>query len=190
MARLNLQLQPNEGVVLQNEDVARRLRRGHDDGTLVLTTKSLYFYKGHGKKAEITTLPLRQIKMIDGQPQAVVSGSKSKPVLQVFMLSGQVEEFEFKKFSLASNAQKEIEKWITSIHQLVRETASSRQATITIQPVSADQSAADSMQNGQNPLPGGTMTKVSGRCVGCMAPIFGNKGEMVRCKYCDTDQIL
>ena len=31
---------------------------------------------------------------------------------------------------------------------------------------------------------------VTTKCIGCMAPITGQKGQTVRCKYCDTEQTL
>ena len=32
--------------------------------------------------------------------------------------------------------------------------------------------------------------RVSKKCVSCSAPLVGNRGQVVKCKYCDTEQIL
>ncbi len=199
MARTNLNLQPNEGIVLENEGVVRILRRGHDNGTLTLTTKNLYFSKGRGKKADITIFPLNQIKVINGQVQVRLGSSKLKPVLQVCMINSQ-EEFEFSEFSFAANAKKEIEKWVFSIQQVVCDLLSHQavvppQTIILQQPTGSQQPTADTTQNSvnnaSNPIQEEpVVTKISCKCIGCMAPIIGNKGDTVRCKYCDTEQIL
>ena len=31
---------------------------------------------------------------------------------------------------------------------------------------------------------------VTAKCIGCMAPLSGQQGQNVRCKYCDTEQTL
>ena len=31
---------------------------------------------------------------------------------------------------------------------------------------------------------------VNKKCISCSAPLIGKKGQVVHCKYCDTDQIL
>lgn len=35
-----------------------------------------------------------------------------------------------------------------------------------------------------------SQSKINKKCISCSAPLIGYKGQLVHCKYCDTDQTL
>lgn len=177
----DLGLQPNEGILLQYEDVVHN----HKSTELVLTNMNLISVEPKGLfKTTVLKYPLNQIKVLNGQAQVSVIKMNDEWTLQVLFKNGS-ELFRFpgefyergKKKQTAEKLAEEISKMLTG-H-------------------SAQPSIDTSLKGGAKMALGALGIKVGKspenvtiKCMGCMAPLSGQKGQTVKCKYCDTDQTL
>ncbi len=194
---IKFDLQPNEGIILQNEIVSRELPKGHNTGDLVLTNQNLYYVTEKGtfkKNLDIAVFPLNQIKVVNGHAQVLLGGSNSRPTLQV-LLKDSNEEFWFGNFSLPFQAKKEITNWVNAIYQLLG-TEASQTADKNLKVIPGTKGLAETIKGTVGTfketmgVKGVSDTSITCKCIGCMAPLSGKKGQKVRCKYCDTEQIL
>lgn len=207
---MELNLQPNEGVIIQSTGVHHGgMMAGYTDELLLTNLNVIYVKRGvFGGVKSIQKFPVDQIKIINGQVQAIAGKNpiNNCPQLQIYFKNGQ-ETFEFQ-----TSARKKITMWINSINQLLAETdvTSNTFDNIDEAPpvVEAFRETIDTFKNAFGLE--GTKTKNVGtteniafktgndrttenitiKCMGCRAPISGVKGQRVRCKYCDTEQTL
>ena len=189
----NLNLQSNETVLLKKDGVCH----GKELVELYLTNLNIiYVLKGiFGNAKKIQKLPLNQVKIVNGRAQ-VFLGNYSKYErlqLQIYFING-VEVFEF-----LNNDKKEISMWINNISQILTGEASQDTSVKNIMAIPGTEHIAEAMKDtigmfrdklGINNKGNQKPENATIKCIGCMAPLSGIKGQTVRCKYCDTDNTL
>lgn len=214
---MELNLQPNEGIIIQSVGVLHGGVMASYIDELVLTNLNVIYIKRglFGGVKSIQKFPLDQIKIVNGQVQALAGKNPTNncPQLQIYFKNGQ-ESFEFQ-----SSARKEIAKWVNSINQLLTGTDVTSNTLDNIedtpQVVEALKETIGAFKNAFSGVKtkdalGGVKIKKVGtaeniavktrsdkttenitiKCMGCMAPISGYKGQRLHCKYCDTEQTL
>ena len=190
----NVNLQPNEGIIMQHENVSRG-GFSQFSGDLVLTTKNIiYVHKGiFGNVKGEDRFPLNQLQKVDGKPQVTMGRSRGGyPQLDLFFVNGQ------QSFCFQSLGKREVKRWIDAINRVV-----SGESTDDLQSISSAIPGAaavaetvkdtfDTFRNviGKKSTVIGSDEKVTSRCISCRAPITGTKGQLVKCLYCDTKQTL
>ena len=158
-------------------------------GTAILTDKHIYHITTgfFGGIKTIEKLPLREIRIENGKAQikvqfAVLEGSS----LIVYTHDGSCT-YEFRD-SLANEAKK----WGDYIAQkLTGYTVDVEQTGEIAEVATQIRGAIDAFKGafGMKSIIGSNES-VSKKCIGCRAPISGNKGSTIRCPYCDTEQKL
>ncbi|MDH6365146.1 hypothetical protein M2139_002170 [Enterococcus sp. PF1-24] len=129
--------------------------------------------------------------------------------MEIYFIDGTSEEFRFQ-------SKKEAEQYLYNISELVNRSSDFDVAEISQMAIMADQFAGtleetvDRFKETFSVLaeksiftPNGTVTsapkrkrrgaqeeKVAKKCTSCGAPISGNSGKIVHCKYCDSQQQL
>lgn len=190
-------LQPNEVMVLTEAGVAHGGTFAAYTDELILTSLNLVLIKkgmfGNGKGIRI--FPLKEVKVYNGQAQAMV-GRKTNggAVLDVYFLNGQ-ERFDFR-----SGKTKTIHNWVANINQVVtgQEIPDGRGPGAALMALpGADLVAgvlkdrlglfkAMSEPNKQSPARRGALVKAGGQCPACGAPVTGSQGQAATCEYCGT----
>ena len=196
---IDLNLLPNEGLLLQSEDVSREDEKKSINGDLYLTNLNLIFVydmKTGFLKTEkcIQKYPVNQIKIVNGQVQAFLAKSGSRLQLQIYFVNGQVA-FEFYRGNQRVEKQ-ELQKWIDSISKvLIGSDSSTENQSITAE-VSGAEAIAETIKDTFSSFKKALGIKnnnkkvVTAKCTSCMAPVSGVQGQKVRCTYCGTEQIL
>jgi len=201
---VKLNLQPNEKIILKDSGVAHGGIMAVNDDEIILTTLNIiHINKGlFGNTKGVTYYPLNQLKQ-------AIQGKHSNGIvtLELYFMNG-VESFNFNSVS-----SKKIKKWITAINDV-------KGATTPYYDLEEDDARIDpnslagqiseigkqfkdvgdefraafgfKPKSEQSPksIIKGTPTQISKKCIGCSAPLTGKVGQVVRCKYCDTDQTL
>lgn len=201
-----LKLQPDEAMILQEVAVEHGLglTSAYTD-ELYLTTRNIYCVnKGvFGNTKNVFCYPLNQLKRVNGRPQAM-QGTKSNgtPSLEIYLMNGNSSE----SFSFQTKNKSTIKKWIKEINK-----------ALGYDGVDEDDDEFDDDGTPMGELKGAfndamselginfqlgkkksqkrttqseTQTKINKKCISCSAPLIGYKGQLVHCKYCDTDQTL
>lgn len=192
---VDLGLQSNEGIIIQSSGVRNvREKRTYEDSLILTNINIIYINKGlFGKVKGINKYPLNQIKIVDGQAQVIIGNGNigTVPQLQIFFKQGQ-EAFEFQ------SGKKEILKWVNEISVLLTGVPSPSSNKVGMF-IPGSEELANTMKNtvgvfkdvlGAKKSINSASENVTTKCIGCMAPITGRKGETVKCKYCDTSQTL
>lgn len=181
----NYSLGPNEGIIIQYEGVYHN--RKHSE--IVLTNQNLICVEANRGvfKTTYNTLkyPVNQIKVVNGQAQASVMKDGDDWTLQILMKNG-TEKFKFSgEFYERLKKKQEADRWVEQISLLL--TGKSAE-NIT------DSSLIGGVKNVLGSIGINVKAKksenVTAKCIGCMAPLSGQQGQTVRCKYCDTEQTL
>ena len=181
----NLNLQPNEGIIIQYDGVWHNNTRSE----LFLTNLNLICVEDRSglfkTKYNVIKYPVNQIKVVNGQAQASVIRDGDKWVLQILFKNGE-EQFSFNfDFFEKSKKKAEADKWVEQINILL--TGASAQNII-------EPSIIGGLKNILKAVGIKTtekeIEKATKKCMGCMAPISGIKGQTIFCRYCDTKQIL
>ena len=181
----NYRLGQNEGIIIQCDGVYHNQKRS----AIILTNQNLICVEvNHGVfKTTYNTLkyPVNQIKVVNGQAQASVMKDGNDWALQVLMKNG-TEKFKFSgEFYERLKKKQEADRWVEQISLLL--TGKSAE-NIT------DSSAMGRVKNVLGSVGISVKAKkpenVTAKCIGCMAPLSGQQGQTVRCKYCDTEQTL
>lgn len=210
-----IDLLPHEGILKRDSEITHEKRsgRGSWSGELLLTNLALLVvHKGvFGGPKEVVRLPLNQIKIIGGVPQAVAGksadGQRQLHVyfshgIEAFTLgtSDEDEEISLKSiFTPTSNKEmRNIDEWREAISRAV---LNGRQAASTVNVASMSQDASmaamrsttSTSASQKKQSSAGTQEApvyVTSRCIGCMAPISGTRGQKTTCRYCDTEQVV
>lgn len=195
-----LNLQPNEGVIMSFDNVAIQ---GKNIGTytVVLTNLNLYCVrKGFlGGTKEIRTYPLGEIKVIDGKPQVRATGSVLRgdsPSVEIYMLDGQLGI----GFSTRREAHKLADGILAAVggdsgaigdeeYGLLPEAAAAVAGTLR-DTIGAFGKGLGG-RAGAHPIPKAAASQpVAQQCKSCGASLSGFSGQLVRCMYCGTEQTL
>lgn len=198
------QLQPNEGVVLQETGIfyePNKLYTAYTDELILTNLNLIHVRKGvfMGTKG-VRYIPLNQVKVIGGKCQALVGKAQNgTAILQIYTQQG-TEEFAFR-----TNAKKNAGIWANEISRLVTgrdsENALENQDapeydfkdTVIGQLKDAFDEVDAAFGFGFGKLgqqQKSSVERVSTKCFGCHVPITGVKGKTAVCKYCDTEQVL
>ena len=198
------QLQPNEGVVLQETGICyepNKLSTAYTDELILTNLNLIHVRKGvfMGTKS-VRYIPLNQVKVIGGKCQALVGKARNgHAILQIYTQQG-IEEFAFQ-----TKAKKNAGIWANEISRLVtgRDSANVLESqdaaeydfedTVVVQLRDAFGEVGAAFlfgfgKSGQQQK--SSVERVSTKCSGCHAPITGVKGKTAVCKYCDTEQVL
>lgn len=201
----NLKLHQNESIILQNDSVYHYFDDGScEEGELYLTNLNIIFVEDPEGENKIKKYPLEQIKIFNGQVQAILGRDSDyeSPQLHVYFLDGQ-EAFEFiysgRKKIREIKEIKEISVWVNSISQILTGAISQDGNIRNVMAIPGTEKVAEtvrdtigvckdvfSMKEKENRIP----ENVTVKCIGCRAPISGIKGRTVRCRYCDTNNTL
>ncbi|WP_165248415.1 hypothetical protein [Adlercreutzia sp. ZJ141] len=209
-----LSLLPNEAILKRDSNVSRGQSTLFDsrEGELVLTNYALIFLRkgAFGGVRDVTRFPLDQVNVVNGIPQvAYDKPSGDDRQLRIHFAHG-VESFSLGqsdddedspslKDLFTSAAEKERRnaiEWRDAVTRVVLSlrsapASSPSQPMVSQQSASAQEprSAAVSASPAQRPSES-SVTRVTRKCFGCMAPITGFQGERVVCQYCDTEQAI
>lgn len=186
----NLNLMPNEAVILKNDSVSRYEGKSFgNSGELVLTNMNLFFIvqKGFfGNKQEVQKFPLNQVKVIDGKAQLRVSNDNN---LEIYFMNGQ------QSFSFSSFGKRDSVKWANAVSKAL----TGHEADLTDDEksyIAGVGAVADTLKNTFGSFKKGLginekePERATTRCMSCRAPLAGIKGQIVKCKYCDTEQTI
>lgn len=186
---IRLKLQPDEAMILQEVGVAHGTSTRYSD-ELYLTTRNIYYVdKGvFGNTKNIVCYPLSQLKIVDGYPQ-VMQGKKSNGLstLDIYFTNGG------ETFSFRGKNKPTIKKWVKEINKTLgydefNDTGTS--ATTMGELKGAFNDAMSELgihfQLGKKK----SQTIINKKCISCSAPLMGYKGQLIHCKYCDTDQTM
>jgi len=194
MAGINLQA--NEMVLDKHEQLMRRVSSfATENGDFLLTNLYLTWVSKNvfGNIKNVQQIPLNSIKINNGKAQVMVNkvGVES-PKLTIFYLSGQ-ETFEFVGKSeddlkvMANAINKAITKKDEDLYEVKSYTiiGAALAAEVLKDTVNVFKDAFGVKGNKQNtPI----NERVAKKCIACGAPISGQKGQVISCEYCDSDQ--
>ena len=210
---VKLNLAPNESIVLKEACVAHGGVMAIYTDELILTNLNVIcINKGmFGNTKNVFYYPLNQLKQYNGKAQAI-SGklSNGTDALELYFVNG-VETFNFQ-----SDNKKNIKKWIKAISDTVgcnngyilddfeetddevdpdsiagaineigkqfKEVGEEFRQALGFKP----KKKSENVQTKKHIEP----SVVNKKCISCSAPLVGKQGQLVHCKYCDTDQIL
>ncbi len=178
----NLNLHPNEGILLQNDHVWHQKKRALiylTNMNFICVEKNTGVFK---TTYDVLKYPVSQIKVVDGCAQATVIKENGEWVLQILLRNG-VEKYVFEgEFLEKIKRKQEADMWVEKISQMVTGNSPTQ---------SQDSGTRDGIKSilktvGISKQP----EKITVKCIGCMAPISGEKGKIACCKYCDTEQTM
>lgn len=194
-----VKLLPNESVILKSDRVLHGGVMASYTDELILTDQSIiYVSKGMlGNTKSIQRFPVNQIKMYEGEPQALMGKSQNgSQQLEIYFLNGH------ECFSFQSSNKKEIIKWINAICKLLTGHESTRVLNNGSGGIPGTEFLAETLRGtvdtfknafvsrGKAKAEGVSSERVTRKCISCSAPLTGIKGQTVHCRYCDTDQVL
>lgn len=176
-------LYPNEAILLKSQDVFQGMRKGD----LVLTNLAIIWAEKNlfGKIKNVNRIPFNQVKMYNENPQVRLGkAGNGANQLEIYLVNGQ-ENFSFNTTLLG---KREINKWINEITKAITGHAPEKSFTA----IPGTEFVADTLKGTVGVFTDslGLKKTVSTKCMACKAPITGKKGEVFRCKYCDTQQTL
>ncbi len=200
-------LSPGEVVIMQSEAVV--LHSGKDRDVLneiVLTNQNLILVNVISTgffttQRLLKRCPLDSIACPEGVPQAFLGKKKDEHVLQV------VFEQEAITLSFPDNPKREAKRWADAIKCAVvgeMEGIDTDESplpsdmtdlidgfkSLTSAFVGEAASFTSTVPKASKPVKKAVKTKATVRCMGCRAPLSGNKGAILTCDYCGTKQTL
>ena len=181
---LKFELNSDEYVVMKSEAVLHGgMMAGYTDG-LVLTNQCIILIsKGvFGNTKRVERFPLRDIKIIDGRPQAVASEDR----LEVYFLHRQ-ESFGFER-------KKEAKAWAKNVCATLMGSADgllkAKDKAIPGAEYVAE-SVKDTFEAVKRPFSSKSDRKtVATACTSCGASISGAAKQVIQCNHCGSDQRL
>ena len=187
-----LKLNPDESVVLRSERIGYGKSVLGKDHELVLTNQAIILLrKGpFGKTRDILRFPLEDIRVADGQVQAVM-GKKDfmTPSLDVYFESG-MERFLFAW-------EKDVREWIGNICAIVTGTPLPKKgeyddfmedmAKMASFVDGVSEKVSTSIDKVQDALGLKPREQAAAPCPACGASLTGIRGEVVTCPYCGTN---
>lgn len=195
MVKVNLM--PNESIILKSTNVMHGgLMAVYADELILTNLNIIHVKKGiFGNTKNVKKYPVNQIKIFNGQPQAMLGKQRNgSPQLEIYFLHG------LECFGFQSLPKKEVVKWIKAISHLVTGQESTTVPSGFAIPGTEYLSetikgTVDTFKNtfGINSKKidnGISFEMVTKKCISCSAPLIGEKRQTIHCKYCDTDQVL
>lgn len=193
-------LEPNESLLIQSTSVlceGSRLMPVYTDELILTNLNIIHISKGIiGNIKRVQKYPLNQVKIINGEAQAIMGkSSNGMPELQIYFVNGQVA------FKFQILGKKEIVKYVNEISKVLIGNDSSRNSAANPFAIPGAGLVAETLKDTIGVFKGtfGIKSKskdadepvrVTKKCIGCMSHLTGTKSQSIRCRYCDTDQIL
>ncbi len=174
-----------EKTILENDYVSLN----GTNGSAVLTDQHIYHITTgfFGGIKDVNKLPLRQIQIENGKAQVTVKFAVLEGSKLVVRANNRTYTYAF-----TNTLTNEAKKWGDYITQkLTGYTADVEQTGEIAEVASQIKGTIDAFKGAfgvKSML--SSNEKVNGKCNACRAPISGNKGSVVRCPYCDTEQKL
>lgn len=184
--------QPNESLLLKDEQVMHEGRWASYTDELILTNLNLVLLKkgAFGNSKGVLTFPLAQIKIYNQQAQVMIGKMRNGfRALEIYFLNGQ------EKFAFQSGGKRKLNEWIVKINQAVTGEGARPQQVASMALPGAER-VADVLNDtfgvfrSKFGSKSADPVKVAGRCRGCGAPITGFQGHAVTCEYCGSAQQL
>ena len=181
----NYSLAANEGIIIQYDGVFHNRKRAE----IVLTNQNLICVETNSGMFKTTCnvlkFPVNQIKVVNGQAQASVIKDGGYWTLQV-LFKNETEKFKFSgEFYELIKKKQEADKWVEQISLLLTGKPAENITDTTL--MGGVKSVLGSI--GIN-VKSKKSENITSKCIGCMAPLSGEHGQTIRCKYCDTEQTL
>lgn len=193
---VNYNLEPSESILIQSTGVLCEgggLMTAYTDELILTNMNIIHVSKGvFGNTKRVQKYPLNQVKIINGEAQAIM-GKRTNGIhnLQIYFVNGQVA------FKFQSLGKKEIVKYVNEISKVLIGKESSRNQFA----IPGAKIVAETLKDTLDVFKGtfgikskskaaGELVKATKKCIGCMSPLTGTKGQSIRCSYCDIDQIL
>jgi|GEM_PF-1083201 len=196
----DLGLRPNETVIMKSENVGHG-RMAPLTGNLILTDQNIIYVNMNvfGRTKGVLRYPLSQIKTYEGHASVRAGREALCLQLEVFIASGQ-ETFTF-------NNKKDVLRWAKTVNDVISgmpigSTMASDDENMVVPGFdvagkmfgSVIRSTVDGFKSaigaGASDAPSEQSSLSASRCTSCGAPISGVQGQIVRCRYCDTEQTL
>lgn len=193
-------LEPSESILIQSTDVLYEgggLMSSYTDELVLTNMNIIHVSKGmFGNTKRVQKYPLNQVKIINGEAQAIMGKSTNGiPNLQIYFVNGQV------LFKFQSSGKKEIMKYVNEISKLLIGKETSRNSVVNQFAIPGAEIVTETIKDTIDVFKGtfgikskskaaNETVKATKKCIGCMSPLTGTKGQSIRCRYCDTDQIL
>lgn len=182
---VNYSLAANEGIIIQYDGVSHNGKQAE----IVLTNQNLICVETNRGMFKTTynvlKFPVNQIKVVNGRAQVSVIKDEGHWTLQVLLKNG-VEMFKFSgEFFELIKKKQEANKWVEQISLLLTGRAAENITDTTF--MGGVKNALGSI--GIN-VKSKKSENITSKCIGCMAPLSGERGQTVCCKYCDTEQTL
>lgn len=185
MANNKLVLDPEECVLLKNENVSYGSGLAKSESDLILTNKAIIFVKkgllGVGKNQ--LRFPLEKIKIYENKAQAMEGKtSTGEPALDIYFLDGQ-ENFGFKN-------KKDISTWIKKINELLVKDKKDESDENKNPVIPGTEFIAKTLKNTIDSCSDilgfkKKNVKITINCPNCGATVTGTKGESEPCPFCD-----
>ncbi len=193
-------LEPSESILIQSIGVLCEgggLKVAYTDELILTNMNIIHVSKGiFGNTKRVHKYPLNQVKIINGEVQAFMGKSTNGiPNLQIYFVNGQVA------FKFQSSGKKEIVKYVNEISKILIGKESSRKSVVNQFAIPGAEIVTETLKDTIDVFKGtfgikfkvkaaDELVKATNKCIGCMSPLTGTKGQSIRCRYCDTDQIL
>ncbi|WP_458413057.1 PH domain-containing protein [Schinkia sp. CFF1] len=197
---VNYNLEPSESILIQSTGVLCEgggLMTAYTDELILTNMNIIHVSKGmFGNTKRVQKYPLNQVKIINGEAQAIMGKSTNGiPNLQIYFKNGQVS------FKFQNSGKKEIVKYINEISKVLIGKESSRNSVANQFAIPGAEIVTETLKDTIDVFKGtfGIKSKIKAadepvkatkKCIGCMSPLSGTKGQSIRCRYCYTDQIL
>ena len=181
-------LKPEESFIMSCDRVLHGGAFANYSNELLLTSQNIVLTsKGFlGNTKSIQIYPVQQIKVFNGRAQAVLGKQgNGSPQLDVYFFNGQ-KSFGFED-------KKEAAKWVEAINHLITGAADDPLKTANKAIPGAEVIAGalkDTFATFKGVLGSKPPEKVAQKCNTCGASLSGEKKQLVRCPYCDTEQQL
>lgn len=180
-------LQPNESFVHRYEGVLHGGFLAVYTYELILTSQNLVLIKKgtFGNKKGFKVFPLREIKIFQGQAQALLGKRNGSPALDVYFHNG-TEHFGFPNKKEAIFWSKKINEVITGAPAAsLNSSGAEKVARVMKDTVDAFKDAFGFKSKGEIAAAAAAVP-VAGDCGSCGAPVSGVRGQSIVCSYCDT----
>lgn len=184
----NLQLQPSEGIIELFENVSYQNEGKSIAGKIILTNLNIFFEYEKGffsKHSEFFVLPLKEIKVIDGSAQIVLSEKKSDKLTDMIICTKEdqiVFTFDRKDKKVAYHLADIISKKISN-----KGITKKRENSLAYKTGSFIKEGITSFTEG---LFSKEKKMISKKCPVCQAIIKGYKQEETTCEFCGNTYTL
>lgn len=186
MSRYNLQ--SDEVMILKQDRITRGGNMAYPNNELILTNLYLVLISKtiFGRVKNTTRFSVEEIKEFNGQAQVFLGKrSNGSPQLEIYLTNGH-EYFGFERKIVVRN-------WVRAINQLVlgHDTAQIKSDSLAIPGTEfIASSIKDTLNTIRDVFGAKESVQVSTKCDSCGASMVGIEGQVVRCRYCSSNQRL